>query len=112
MESKDIWKPVVYSVDDHRAVQVLADYARLADVAWNPDVMGPPPPAPSPLDVKRALDCIILKLAQTYESSFLPDDPNGRIGAFVEGRRSVGQAVVKLMKLKVGTPQKVIDDRS
>lgn len=103
MAARDLWKPVAYDVDDLRAIQTLMSYARLAEIAWNAEVMGPPPAVPSPLDVKRAFDCIILKLSQTYENSFVPDDPNGRIGAFVEGRRSVGQAIIKLAKIKAET---------
>ena len=82
-------------------MQALALYAQLAEVAWDVETMGTPPPAPSPFDVKRALDWIILRAAQTYDNGFVADDPSGRIGAYIDGRQSVGQQIVKMMKLKV-----------
>jgi hypothetical protein len=93
----DLWKPAKYSLPEHRAIQTLAVYAQGAETPWEP---GEEPPVPSPLDVKLALDCIIHKLAQTYDNGFVPNDPDGRIAAFIDGRQSVGQQIVKLMKLK------------
>ena len=106
-QRREVWHPADYSQADHRAIQALAEYARLADMQWPVDQDAPAMPAPpSPGDVKRALDWIINSAAQTYDNSFVPDDSNGRMGAFVEGRRSVGQQIVKLMKLKA----KVFED--
>ena len=100
MSKREVWHPAEYVRADVRAVQSLVNYAQLAVVAWNEEEMGPPPEPPSPFEVKRALDWIIEKACQTYDTNFVPNDPNGRIAAFVEGRRSVGQQIVKLSKLK------------
>jgi hypothetical protein len=54
------------------------------------------------------LDWIIHQAAATYDAGFVPDDPNGRIAAYMDGRQSVGQQIIKLMKLKPG----VISDGS
>ena len=97
---REPWHPALYEKADIRAMQALADYARLAVEAWDVGTMGSPPPAPSPFEVKRALDWVINSAAQTYDNGFVSDDPQGRIGAFIDGRQSVGQQIVKLMKLK------------
>jgi len=98
---REVWFPADYEVADIRAVQTLASYARLAETAWDEKTMGAPPPTPTPADVKRALDWIINGAAQTYDNGFTAQDPNGRIAAFVDGRQSVGQQIVKAMKIKV-----------
>lgn len=100
MTKRELWHPAEYVRADVRAIQALAEYAQLAVIAWDEKEMGPAPEPPSPFDVKRALDWIINHACQTYDTSFVPDDSNGRIAAFVEGRRSVGQQIVKLSKLK------------
>lgn len=100
MSKREVWHPAPYEKADARAVQALVSYARLAEVAWDPKTMGPAPEVPTPFEVKRALDWIINQAAQTYDNGFTGDDPNGRIGAFVQGRQSVGQQLVKLMRLK------------
>lgn len=46
---------------------------------------------------RRALDWIINNAAATYDMSFSPDNPS--LTAFAEGRRFVGNQIVKLMKL-------------
>lgn len=46
---------------------------------------------------RRALDWIINAAAATYDMSFSPDNPN--LTAFAEGRRFVGNQIVKLTKL-------------
>lgn len=99
MKKREVWQPADYDQADVRAIQALAEYARLAEVAWNEETMGPTPTVPGPFEVKRALDWIIHRAAQTYDNGFVADDPNGRIGAFVSGRQSVGQQIVKLVKL-------------
>jgi hypothetical protein len=96
---REVWHPALYERGDVSAIQALYRYAQLAEVAWDVGTMGSPPPAPSEFEVKRALDWIINQAAQTYDNSFVPDDPNGRMAAFIEGRRSVGQQIVKLMRL-------------
>ncbi len=100
MPKREVWHPADYDQADVRAIQALANYAQLAAVAWDEQEMGPAPEAPSPSEVKRALDWIVNSAAQTYDTSFVADDSNGRIGAFVEGRRSVGMQIVKLIRLK------------
>lgn len=97
---REVWMPAIYEQPDVRAIQALAEYARLAAGAWDEETMGPAPATPSPADVKRALDWIIHAAAQTYDNGFVPNDPNGRIAAYIDGRQSVGQQIVKLSKLK------------
>lgn len=46
---------------------------------------------------QRALDWIINAAAATYDMSFSPDNPS--LTAFAEGRRFVGNQIVKLSKL-------------
>ena len=92
----EVWHPVdTYDVRDIRAIQTLALYAQEAE---RPSPPGEEALVPSPQDVKVALDCIIHKLAQTYEEPFVAGDPCA--SAYVMGRGSVGRAIVKLMKLK------------
>jgi len=52
---------------------------------------------------KRALAWIIEKAAGTYEMSYRPGAGEGdRDTVFAEGRRFVGNQIVKMTKLKVG----------
>ena len=94
---RQVWYPALYDKRDIRAIQTLALYAKAAEYPFPP---GEEPPAPSPMDVKRALDWIIHGAAQTYENGFVANDANGRTAAFIDGRRSVGQQIIKLMQLK------------
>jgi len=80
--------PPLWAVEDARAIQALALYAQNG---------GDPP---SQGDVNRALDWIIHTACGTYDEPFRPgrqDSVN-----YMLGRRSVGLAIIKLMKLKVG----------
>ena len=77
---REIWHPAAYGLEDIRAVQAVA-----AGTA-------------SPDEQKRALDWIVTSAAQTYEEPFVPGRDDVR--SYVLGRRSVGLAIVKLMKLK------------
>ena len=100
MPKKALWHPVdSYDEQDIRSIQTLARYAMGAERGW-PE--GQEPPVPSPYDVKRVLDCIVYKLCQTYENGAMGafDAGNPNIVWFIDGRRSVGQAIVKLMSLK------------
>ena len=99
-KKREVWHPAEYWREDVRAVQALVQYARLAKEVWDVEALGSPPPCPSEFEVARALDWIIHQASQTYDTSFAADDANGRIGAFVEGRRSVGHQIIKLMQLK------------
>ena len=95
MSKRDAWHPPLYDKTDIRALQTLVIYAQGAVQPWEP---GQEPPAPSPLDVKRALDWIIEKAAGTYDEPFEAGQPD--VVNYLLGRRSVGLAIVKVMKLK------------
>ena len=101
MAKREVWMPAEYEAGDVRAIQALATYAQGAERPWPP---GEEPAPPSPHEVKRALDWIIHKAAHTYpgpyDNGFVANDPHGRIAAFIDGRQSVGQQIVKAMKLK------------
>jgi hypothetical protein len=78
--SREIWHPVAYNLKDIRAVQAVA--AGSASAA----------------EQKRALDWIVNKAAQTYDEPFVANQDDVR--CYVLGRRSVGLAIVKLLRLK------------
>lgn len=78
--AREIWHPPTYEMDDIRAVQALA--------------VG----TASVVEQKRALDWIVNTAAQTYDEPFVPGQDDVR--AYLLGRRSVGLAIVKLIKLK------------
>lgn len=80
MPKRQHWHPPEYDVNDIRAVQALAQ-----GVA-------------SDVQQKRALDWIINTAAATYDEPFRPGEPDAV--NYMLGRRSVGLAIVKLMKLK------------
>lgn len=92
---REHWHPPVYDKADIRAIQSLALYAQGAVAPWPP---GEEPPPPSPADVKRALDWIINVAAAAYDEPFRPGQPDAV--AYMLGRRSVGLAIIKLMKIK------------
>lgn len=95
MSKREVWHPADYDAADVRAIQSLALYATAAERQY-PEGQEPPPP--SPVEVKRALDWIIYKAAQTYDDPFKPGQPDVR--DYVLGRASVGKQIVKLMQLK------------
>lgn len=105
-QKREIWQPAEYDEKDIRALQSLALYAKAADDPKYKHLV------PGPEDVKRSLDWIIYKAAQTYELTFVPNDPSGRIAAFVDGRRSVGQQITKLLTLKPEHFKEQTDGRS
>jgi hypothetical protein len=88
-----------YEPQDIRSIQALALYAQGAERPWP---KGEEPPVPTPYDVKQALDWIVHKAAMTYENASLialmAGDPD--MAPFIDGKRSVGQQLVKLMTLK------------
>lgn len=51
----------------------------------------------TPEQQKRALDWVIQVAAATYQPTFHPGEPDA--SAFAEGRRFVGNAVIKLLKI-------------
>ncbi len=89
MGKRELWHPPLYEKADTQAIQHLALYAE-----------GKEKQPPSAETVRRALDWIIHQAAATYEEPFLPAAPD--IVAYMLGRRSVGLAIVKQMKLKIG----------
>lgn len=95
MTKREVWHPPAYEQADVRAVQTLALYAQEAVM---PSPPGDAPPPPSPEMVKRALDWIIQNAAGTYDEPFVAGQPD--VVNYALGRRSVGLAIVKLMKLK------------
>lgn len=58
----------------------------------------------SPEAQRRALDWIINAASATYDQSFHPD--NARLTDFAEGRRFVGNQIVKLTKLNLSKLQR------
>lgn len=105
-DKREVWHPAPYEAGDVRAIQALVQYAQLAEVAWDENTMGPAPNVPSPWEVKRALDWIIHRAAQTYDDPFTPGQPD--VAQYVMGRRSVGLQIVKLMRLK---PAAIFDNK-
>ena len=97
--NREVWHPAEYDTADIRAVQTLFLYAMGAEHPWPP---GEEPPTPSPSDVKRFLDWVINGAARTFDNGFVPNDPNGRTAAYVDGSQSVGQQIIKLSKIKIG----------
>jgi hypothetical protein len=82
VRKRERWHPPPYDTDDIRAIQALAQGTA------------------SPDDQKRALDWIVNVAAGTYDEPFRPNEQD--TVTYMVGRRSVGLAVVKLMKLKPG----------
>src|SRR5688572_27451882 len=79
-----------------RAIQAIAASAR-----YNGE--GEAPAAPSPRDCKIALDWIIQEAGRYYDNGFTLDDPNGRCGAFFDGRQFVAKQIVMAMQIKPET---------
>ena len=90
-----------YDPQDIRSIQALALYAMGAERPWP---KGEEPPVPTPYDVKRALDWIIHKAAMTYENptliALMAGDESGNMATFIDGKRSVGQQITKLIALR------------
>lgn len=78
------WKPPDWDVADAGALQAL-----LRGDA-------------SPEQQKRALEFVIKTLSGYYEISFRPGPDGDRVTAFAEGKRFVGQQIVKLIHLNLG----------
>lgn len=81
--SKGPWEPVSYEIADVAAIQAL-----LTGTA-------------TPDQQKRALRWIIESAAATYDQSFWPGEDGARNTAFAEGRRFVGNSIVKMTRLNV-----------
>lgn len=54
----------------------------------------------SPGQQQMVIDYVINEICRTYDMSYFPD--NQRDTDFAEGKRFVGNEVIKLLKLKVG----------
>lgn len=54
---------------------------------------------------KHALDLIINRIAGTYDMSFRPGLEGGRATDFAEGKRHVGNQIVRLTKLVITKPK-------
>jgi len=81
-ERRRPWHPPGYEAADVHAIQALSRGEADAD------------------QQRRALDWIVTQAAQTYDEPFYAD--NARVTDYVLGRRSVGLAIVKLIRLKPG----------
>lgn len=79
--ARENWHPPSYDKADVRAIQAIAQGNA------------------SEQEQRRALDWIVNTAAATYDEPFRPGKPDAV--AYMLGRRSVGLAIVKLLKLKV-----------
>jgi hypothetical protein len=86
---KKIWERATYDEKDAYAFQAFVMYAH-----------GLRAQAPGPEDCKLVLDTIIHKICLMGTNGFVPDDPNGRIAAFMDGRQFVGREIDLLSKIK------------
>src|SRR6185503_727087 len=76
-----------------RAIQAITAYSRY-------NGQGEAPGLPSPRDCQIALDWIIQEAGRYYDNGFAVDDPNGRQGAFFDGRQFVAKNIVMAMQIK------------
>lgn len=86
MSKRELWHPPPYEQEDVRAIQAFAAYAAGTGEAL------------SPRECRRALDWIINVACSTYDEPFRPNSAD--VVQYMLGRRSVGLAIVKLIKLK------------
>jgi hypothetical protein len=86
-KSKEYWHPPAYEDLDVRAMQALA----AGDA--------------SETEQQRALQWIIEQACAVYDEPFRPGDPS--VVNYMLGRRSVGLAIIKLMKLS----QEIFNDK-
>lgn len=93
----ELYLPPSLKKADVRAIQTIATYARGAEVPFPP---GEEPPPPSPSDCKRVLDWIVHEACRYYDNGFLMSDPNGRIGAWMDGRQYVAKQLTMAMQIK------------
>lgn len=79
------WLPTPYEEADAYAIQALAQ-----GIA-------------NPSQQKQALKWIVENCAGVYDMTFRPGDEEGRRNSdFAEGKRHVGNQIVKLTKVKIG----------
>lgn len=77
------WRPAAYELPEHHAIKAL----HRGDA--------------TPEQQKKALEWIVQRAAMTHDQSFFPGDP--LVTAFIEGRRSVGLQILKLVTTKAET---------
>lgn len=97
-QKREPWHPPTYEPEDVIAVQAVTRYA--AELTDTP---------PSQAQCKRMLDWLIETACSTYDDPFRPNREDVR--TYMLGRRSVGLALIKLMKLNLETIRKAEDDR-
>jgi hypothetical protein len=83
---KEHWHPPDYTDVEIRAVQAIERFARTGE------------DGPSARDCQKFLDWLLNVACGTYDEPFRPG--NADAVNYMLGRRSVGLAVVKLLKLK------------
>ena len=81
------WKPAKYTDSDVVAIQALASGEANAD------------------QQKRALKWIVEDCCKTYDMSYRPNNTGDT--TFAEGKRHVGNEIIKMIKLKLGNLQKI-----
>lgn len=81
--SWDPWKPADWAVQDAAAIQAL----QRGDA--------------TPEQQRHALTFIVNTIAATYDGSFRPGPDGDRVTAFAEGKRFVGNQIVKLANLNL-----------
>jgi hypothetical protein len=86
---RDRWLPAEWELPDAAAIQALARGD--ADAQQQ----------------QRALACVIEKLAGTYEHTFVPGAQDQT--TYLEGRRSVGLQVVKLLKVDLAAVRRATE---
>ena len=87
VRTREVWHPPLYEKEDIRAIQALCQGTATEQ------------------DQIRALDWIIRNAASTYDEPFRPGQEDVR--NYMLGRRSVGLAIIKLMKIK---PEKLFHE--
>lgn len=80
------WMPAEYEIADVAAIQAI----------FRGDA--------TPDQQKRALNWVIERAAGTYDMSYIPGGADGaRNTDFAEGKRFVGNSIVKMLKINLGT---------
>ena len=85
---KEYWHPPEWTPEVVRSAQIIENFARTGDKDN----------APTALNCQQFLDWLINVACGTYDEPFRPDNQDAV--NYMLGRRSVGLAVVKLLKLK------------
>ena len=78
--ARKMWERPTYSKDEIGAMQAL--FSWLAGVADEP---------PARHQARMAWDTLNYKICLRNQIGFSPEDPNGRMGAFIDGRQFVAK---------------------